>query len=143
MGNRDRWNDPKSLRCHIVSEPFNFKYGGIEYTCSAVIGHYYSSAGLEPLRVESVRMDRKSGGGSATMNAQGAVWSALREFVDLMRRRETFEEIWRMACVDGMDCAYDDQQRAIEELERKLAKLTKERETYERMAGQPPATCVA
>ena len=31
MADRDRWNDPSSLRCHLVCRPFDFKYGGIDY----------------------------------------------------------------------------------------------------------------
>lgn len=143
MANRDsRWNDHKSLRCWIVSEPFDFKFGGIEYTCNARIGHYHSSNGLEPLRLEDTNMTRKAGPGGPTDNAQSALWRELREFVDLMRRSETFESIWRMTCSDAEDSVLREKARAIEELEQKLRKLDREREAYERMAQQPPASAI-
>jgi len=141
-GDRDRFNDPKSLTCHIVSHPFEFRFGGIEYTCTAVIGQYRSSRGLEPLRLEQLAMTRKTGGGP-TDNARSAAWQEMSEFVELMRRLETWEEIWGLACMDAFESTDRDIVRAIEDLERKREIAANEREAYGRMSQEPPASCVA
>jgi len=143
--NRASYHDAAGLTCWIRTEPFDFKYGHIEYTCTAGFGHYRSSRGLEPLRLESTTMDRKPGHGNGgpTENARTALWVALREALEQLRTPATFELVWAMTCSDAEDCVLREHARVIQQMEDKVRKLGLEREAYERMGQQPPATAIA
>ena len=102
----------------LVANTVEVTANRIQYMMRPVFDCYYSTRGLEKVRVCPLNL-RRVDGGHPTDNASSKLWRAMREAAAAINEPEVFAKVWEYACRDSADTLRYQRSKLIAEAARK------------------------